>query len=100
MAYDDLDQIIVSVALVKPRDGVFVKEIRYALVIATTVEVLMLALRFEDDNVYKEVSLFPSMYFVVDPRWFQSLGYLQKRFTSHFPSCYGQHAHVEDAGHG
>ena len=41
-SYDELDQIIVSVALVPPREGIFIAEIKHLLVIATPVETILL----------------------------------------------------------
>lgn len=44
--YEGLSQIIVSVALVKPRKGVFVDSVRYLIAVATTVEVTLLGITF------------------------------------------------------
>jgi len=40
--FDQLDQIIVSVALVLPRPGVFIDDIKYLLVLATPIEIILL----------------------------------------------------------
>jgi nuclear pore complex protein Nup155 len=58
--YDDLGQIIITAALVKPRPGVFVEEIKFVIVLATPVEIVMLGVVFEGDNVYGELQLYPS----------------------------------------
>ena len=46
--YDGLDQVILSVGLVRPRDGVFVDEVKWLLVLTTPVEIVLLAVTFED----------------------------------------------------
>jgi nuclear pore complex protein Nup155 len=46
--YDGLDQVILSVALVRPREGVFVDEVKWLLILTTPVEILILAVTFED----------------------------------------------------
>lgn len=53
--YSGLAQIIVSVALVKPKPGVFVKEIEFILVLATAVEVVMVGIEFEKVNGRRDV---------------------------------------------
>ncbi|KAJ2157947.1 hypothetical protein GGF46_004135 [Coemansia sp. RSA 552] len=45
-SFEDQEQIIVSVALVKPRAGVFVDAIRHVLVVATPLEVFLLGVGF------------------------------------------------------
>lgn len=57
LAYTDLDQVILSVGLVKPKEDVFVDTVKYILVIATTVEIIILAVVFEEDKI----SLLPCM---------------------------------------
>jgi nuclear pore complex protein Nup155 len=47
VVYDELDQIIVSVALVSPKTGVFIEEITHVLVIATPIEILLLGVFFD-----------------------------------------------------
>ncbi|RKO83828.1 Nucleoporin, Nup133/Nup155-like protein, partial [Blyttiomyces helicus] len=46
--YDDQEQIIVSVGLVKPVKDVFLAEIEYLLVVATPIEIILLGLTFND----------------------------------------------------
>lgn len=46
--YDGLDQVILSVGLVRPREGVFVDEVKWLLVLTTPVEIVLLAVTFED----------------------------------------------------
>lgn len=46
--YDGLDQVILSVGLVRPREGVFVEEVKWLLVLTTPVEIIVLAVTFED----------------------------------------------------
>ena len=48
MLYDALDQVILSVGLVRPREGVFVDEVKWLLVLTTPVEIVLLAVTFED----------------------------------------------------
>lgn len=49
--YDGIDDIIVSVALAVPKANMFISTIKYFLVVATTVEVLLLALSWDDDYI-------------------------------------------------
>lgn len=44
--YDGVDEAILSVALVPPRPGVFVDEVRYLLALATPLQVVLVALSF------------------------------------------------------
>ncbi|KAJ2475331.1 hypothetical protein EV174_005316, partial [Coemansia sp. RSA 2320] len=46
-SFEDQEQIIVSVALVKPKPGVFVDDIRHVLVVATPLEVFLLGVGYE-----------------------------------------------------
>ncbi|KAI0557574.1 Nucleoporin [Gracilaria domingensis] len=55
--FEELSQIIVSVALVPPRKGVFVESVRYLVAVATTVEVTLLGVTFSKSG---EVSLLPT----------------------------------------
>lgn len=50
--YDGIADVIVSVALTTPKPNMFLKTVEYFLIVATTVEVLILALSF--DNQYVE----------------------------------------------
>ncbi|KAJ2554199.1 hypothetical protein EV175_002669, partial [Coemansia sp. RSA 1933] len=49
-SFEDQDQIIVSVALVRPRPGVFVDSIKYVLAVATPLEVFLLGVGYEAPN--------------------------------------------------
>jgi nuclear pore complex protein Nup155 len=46
--FDELDQVIISVALVAPKPGIFKDYIKYVLVLATSVEVVLVAVTFSD----------------------------------------------------
>ncbi|KAJ2400125.1 hypothetical protein GGI23_002232 [Coemansia sp. RSA 2559] len=46
-SFEDQDQIIVSVALVRPRPGVFVDAIKYVLAVATPLEVFLLGVGYD-----------------------------------------------------
>jgi nuclear pore complex protein Nup155 len=58
--WDGLDQIIVSVGLVRPKPNVFVASVRYLLVLTTPVEVVVLAVSFAGDDVDGEMILQPT----------------------------------------
>lgn len=58
--YSGEEQAIVAVGLVKPRSGVFLEAISYVLVVATTVELVMVGLCLED--VGRELTLHPLQY--------------------------------------
>jgi nuclear pore complex protein Nup155 len=62
--YDGLDQIICSAALVTPRAGVFIDDIKHLLVIATPVEIILLAINFTGGNINGEIGLIPSNNFI------------------------------------
>nr|XP_017099232.2 LOW QUALITY PROTEIN: nuclear pore complex protein Nup154 [Drosophila bipectinata] len=62
--YDGLSHLIVSVGLVKPRDGVFVNDVKYLLVLTTPIEVIVLGVTFAE-NAYKEMQLMNRPIFVV-----------------------------------
>lgn len=62
--YDELSQIIISVALLKPKPGVFVSSIQHILVLSTPVEILMFAVKFDADNVHNPLQLFPTQFTV------------------------------------
>ncbi|KAI8614737.1 Non-repetitive/WGA-negative nucleoporin C-terminal-domain-containing protein [Chytriomyces sp. MP71] len=54
--FDDQDQVIVSVGLVKPLPGVFLDEINYLLVVATPIEIILVAVAFSETkglNLYR-----------------------------------------------
>lgn len=46
--YDGISDVIVSVALTTPKPNMFLKTVEYFLIVATTVEVLVLALSWDD----------------------------------------------------
>jgi len=48
--FDELDQVIISVALVKPKRKVFVETVQHLLVVATPVEVILLAVVVRDNG--------------------------------------------------
>jgi nuclear pore complex protein Nup155 len=60
--FDELDQVIISVALVAPKPGIFKDYIKYVLVLATSVEVVLVAVTFSDGideiNLLESISLF------------------------------------------
>ena len=58
--YSGEEQAIVAVGLVKPKSGVFLEAISYVLVIATTVELVMVGVCLEDDG--RELTLHPLQY--------------------------------------
>ena len=58
--YSGEEQAIVAVGLVKPKSGVFLAAISYVLVIATTVELVMVGVCLEDDG--RELTLHPLQY--------------------------------------
>lgn len=55
--YEGIPQIIVSVALVRPRPGVFVDSVQHLLAVATSVDVTLLGVAFSDAG---EISLLPT----------------------------------------
>lgn len=57
LVYDEIQQIIVSVALVRPRPNVFVESVPYLLAVATGVDVTLLAVSFTPSG---EISLSPT----------------------------------------
>ena len=62
--YDKLDHIIVSVGLVQPRRGVFKEFVQYILVIATTVEIVLVGVAFEESDLHKRIQLKPTKFLV------------------------------------
>lgn len=58
--WDGLDQIIVSVGLVRPKPGIFVETIRYLLVLTTPVEIVVLGVSFAGDSLDGEMILQPT----------------------------------------
>jgi len=61
-AYSELNQVIVSVGLVRPKPGIFPPEIKYLLVLATPVEVVLLGVRFEQDHVHGALTLYSTQF--------------------------------------
>ncbi|PVU87536.1 hypothetical protein BB559_005997 [Furculomyces boomerangus] len=55
--YEDQDQLIVSVALVKPKKNIFSKEIQHVLVIATTLEIILLGVGIDTKSSVKNGQL-------------------------------------------
>lgn len=49
--YDGLTDLIVSVGLVKPKDGVFVADVKYLLILTTPVEIVILGVTFGDQTI-------------------------------------------------
>ncbi|KAI8911837.1 Non-repetitive/WGA-negative nucleoporin C-terminal-domain-containing protein [Gorgonomyces haynaldii] len=47
-AFEDQDQIIITVGLVKPVKGVFLEQIEYLLIVSTPLEILILGVAFND----------------------------------------------------
>ncbi|TPX34337.1 hypothetical protein SmJEL517_g02942 [Synchytrium microbalum] len=56
--WDDQEQLISTVGLVKPRKNIFIKEIEYILVIATSLEILLVGVAFSGPT--KELKLYPT----------------------------------------
>ncbi|KAJ3105701.1 hypothetical protein HDU97_007678 [Phlyctochytrium planicorne] len=56
--FDDQDQVIVSVGLVKPKQGVFLDQINYLLVIATPVEIILVAIAATTTNGTTSLKLY------------------------------------------
>lgn len=47
-SYEGLDQVIITAAIVSPKKDVFVDEVENLLVLATSVEIVLLALLFDE----------------------------------------------------
>lgn len=58
--YDEFSQIIIAVGIVKPKPHIFVESIQYVLLVSTPAEILMFAIKFENDNVFSPLTLYPS----------------------------------------
>jgi len=58
--YDELGQIIITAALVRPKPNIFVSSIQFLCVLATPVEIVILGVKLQGGNVYGELSLYPS----------------------------------------
>lgn len=59
-SFDGFDQIIVSVALVRPRPGVFIDDVQYLVAVATAVEVTLLGVTFSGNGAAGELTLIPT----------------------------------------
>lgn len=59
--YDELDQVIMSAGLVKPRKGVFKNYVKYLLVLSTMVEIVIVGVSFTN-NDEAELNLLPMKY--------------------------------------
>jgi nuclear pore complex protein Nup155 len=55
--YDELEQIILSIGLVKPKEGIFKEYVKYLIIITTSVEVIIVAVSFEEGD---EIILYTS----------------------------------------
>ena len=60
VAYDDLDQVIISAGLVRPKAGVFRDEIQWLLVLATPVEIVIVGMSFTSGSILGELTLIPT----------------------------------------
>ena len=58
-SYTELSQVIVSVGLITPKPDVFVEDVQHVLILATPVEIILLAVVFEEN---REISLIPSLF--------------------------------------
>lgn len=56
--YDELDQVILTVGLVPPKKGIFKEEVEYLLIVATTIEIIFVAVTFSYSKT--EINLLPS----------------------------------------
>ena len=62
--YDDLDQVILSVGIVKPRPNIFRDMVEYVLVLATSVQIVLVAVTVTKnvDSEQIELNLLPTNY--------------------------------------
>jgi nuclear pore complex protein Nup155 len=60
--YDELDQVIVSAGLVRPKPGIFKEYVKYLLVLATPVEVVLVAVTISNIGGHEELNLLPTNY--------------------------------------
>ncbi|XP_075151882.1 nuclear pore complex protein Nup154 isoform X2 [Haematobia irritans] len=75
--YDGLNHLIVSVGLVKPKEGVFINDIKYLLILTTPIEIIVLGVTFGDttktisspvrsvQNTFEEIQLISKPIFVL-----------------------------------
>lgn len=54
--YDELDQVILTVGLVPPKPGIFKEDVKFLLIVATTIEIVFIAVTFSNS----EINLLPS----------------------------------------
>jgi nuclear pore complex protein Nup155 len=59
--FDALSQLILSVALIKPKPNVFINDVKYLLVLTTPTEIVILGVTFGDNS--KSISASPSRTF-------------------------------------
>jgi nuclear pore complex protein Nup155 len=55
--YDELDQIILSVGLVKPKPGIFKEMIKYLIVLTTSVEIVLVDVSFQRKKEKETIDL-------------------------------------------
>lgn len=63
--FDGLAETILSVALVKPKPGIFRDHIKYLLVLTTTVEIVILGVSFAQEDANSEMHLLPDPLFTL-----------------------------------
>ncbi|EFC50324.1 nucleoporin 155 [Naegleria gruberi] len=54
--YDELDQIIISAGIVKPKPNIFKDYVKYLLVLATPIEIVLVALAFNNNDVSSPIN--------------------------------------------
>jgi len=62
--YEEIDQTIISVGLVRPPDVMCSSETKtkFMLVLTTPVDVILIGIEFEEDSVYSEITLRPTQF--------------------------------------
>ncbi|XP_077969672.1 nuclear pore complex protein Nup155-like [Styela clava] len=63
--FDGLSETILSVALVKPKPGIFRDHIKYLLVLTTPMEIVILGVSFAEEDVNGEMHLLPDPLFTL-----------------------------------
>uniref|UniRef100_F6TRN8 Nucleoporin Nup133/Nup155-like N-terminal domain-containing protein n=1 Tax=Ciona intestinalis TaxID=7719 RepID=F6TRN8_CIOIN len=61
--FDGLSETILSIALVQPKQGIFKDHIKYLLVLATPLDIVMLGVSFADGDINSEMRLLPDALF-------------------------------------
>lgn len=56
--YNDQDQIIITVGLVKPRANIFGDQIKYMLVISTPLQIILLAVSMSQQVYHQSIQLY------------------------------------------